>query len=113
MTKGLATELFKLLDEERTAIKAADFDSLAPLSDAKVALFDELSSISATKTEFARIQMQLAENQALLAAAIAGVNAARGRIAALQNIREGLAVYDQSGQMAPVPTRRPELEKKA
>lgn len=108
-----AVELLDLLEEERVAIRTSAFDVLEPIGAAKVQLFDQVTLTGASKEELAKIQSRLAANQALLASAIAGVNAARDRIEALQNVREGLNVYDRSGQMARVPTPRREMEKKA
>ncbi|MFQ1700429.1 flagellar protein FlgN [Loktanella agnita] len=101
------------MDEERTAIKTASFDALQPLAAAKQKLFDQMRLADMAKDDLDLIRERQSENQALLAAAISGVNAARNRITELQNVREGLSVYNRSGQMNKVPTRLPELEKKA
>ncbi len=113
MAHDIATKVLSLLDEERAAIRSASFDALPSLTETKSQLFAALEKKGAEKADLAKIQAQLTENQTLLASAIAGENAARGRIAALQNVREGLSVYDQSGQMATVRTRGADLQKKA
>jgi hypothetical protein len=55
----------------------------------------------------------LARNQALLAAALKGISAARLRLTALKAVRDGLQVYDQSGRFAASPVTRPDLVRKA
>jgi flagellar biosynthesis/type III secretory pathway chaperone len=108
-----STRMLALLDKERTAIRMADFAQLEGLADQKAHLIAALTSGPNAKSNLIRIKAKLDENQSLLRAAISGVAAAQDRIAALRNVREELSVYDQSGQMAKVPTRRPDMEKKA
>lgn len=113
MPDQISTLLIALLKRERRAIRTADFEGLAALAEDKAQLFNALPKSSATQRDLARIKQQIDENQTLLGAAISGVAAAQDRLAAVRHVRDGLTIYDQSGQMAKVPAARPGLEKKA
>lgn len=113
MSDKAAKELLSLLSQERQAIRTAAFDVLDAMADRKSELFAALTSGGTSPENLGKIQKGLAENQALLAAAIAGVKAARTRIQALHAVRRELTVYDQAGQLARVKTVQPSLEKKA
>lgn len=113
MPDHISTFVAALLVQERTAIRTADFEGLAALSDEKTRLFDALPKSNATRRDLAEIKRQIDENQTLLSAAISGVAAAQDRLAAVRHVRDGLTIYDQSGQMAKVNAARPGLEKKA
>lgn len=102
-----------LLARERVAIRTADFDGLAAIADEKAQLFNALPTSGATQDDLAKIKRQIDENQTLLSAAISGVAAAQDRLTAVRHVREGLSIYDQSGQMAKVQPPRPGMEKKA
>ena len=108
-----AAELLALLEQERQAIRTASFDVLDALAEKKAEIFATVTQSGAEPGDLGRIQKGLAENQALLAAAIAGVKAAQTRIQALHDVRRELTVYDQSGQLARVTAARPGMEKKA
>ncbi|WP_341367508.1 hypothetical protein [Yoonia sp. BS5-3] len=113
MPDHVSGKMIELLDRERSAIRTADFDALGAISDEKVALFDSLATSGASRQNLAQIKRKVDENQTLLSAAISGVAAAQDRLSAVRHVREGLSIYDKSGQMAKVPTTRPGLEKKA
>jgi flagellar biosynthesis/type III secretory pathway chaperone len=113
MPSETAKELIQLLDKERLALNTGAFDDLDQLSGAKTILFENLTRADSSAADLALIKHKVSENQKLLAAAIRGVSAARERLAALENVRGGLAVYDRDGQLAKVPTSKPALQKKA
>ncbi len=113
MPSEISKELILLLDKERVALNTGAFDDLDQLSGAKTVLFESLTRADASAGDLAVIKSKLSENQQLLAAAIRGVSAARERLAALEHVRGGLAVYDRDGQLAKVPTSKPALQKKA
>jgi len=113
MTDHITESLLNLLGDERRAICSAKFDVLDTLAEQKIKMFDTLMRGKADPADLARISEQLRGNQTLFAAAIDGVKAARTRIEALHEVRVGLNVYDQSGQMAKVVTNQSGLEKKA
>ncbi len=105
--------MIALLARERVAIRTADFEGLAAIADQKSQLFDALPNSRATQHELEQIKARIDDNQTLLSAAISGVAAAQDRLTAVRHVREGLSVYDQSGQMATVQNPRPGMQKKA
>lgn len=113
MPDRIVVELLELLDTERSALHRCAFDLLDHLANKKKHLIESLETSAINPSDMRKIGKRLSENQALLAAAIAGVKAASDRIAALQKVRSGLDVYDQTGQMAKVSAVRPGMEKKA
>lgn len=113
MPEIVITRLHTLLDQERAALMAADFDSLATFVSDKENLLSQLGKARPTKDVLRPIRQKMDENLALLAAAIKGVAAAGERLASLQTVKSGLSVYDGSGRLAHVRTQHPTLEKKA
>lgn len=113
MRDDVISDLAALLDRENAAIIAGDYATLDALAARKQLLFDTLTGIAFAEPDLRVISGKLARNQSLLAAAIKGIAAARSRLAALRAVRDGLQVYDQSGQFATTPLTRPELVKKA
>ncbi len=113
MRDQVVNQVLDLLDTERQALRTGDFDALNPLLEAKTQLFERLQVTAPGRRDLEIIQQKLSENQALLSAAIQGVDAARTRLSALQNVRENLSTYDHNGQMAKLPTARPAMTKKA
>lgn len=113
MPDHISKRLLAILASERVAIRTADFAELDILAAEKYALFDALPTSRAEPTDLIAIKACLAENQTLLGAAISGISEAQSRIVAMRQVRDGLSVYNQTGQMAKVQTGRPEMEKKA
>ena len=105
--------LLATLSAERDALLSGKFGQLLALEDTKSAQFQTLESLQPSGANVQEIRTRLAENQQLIAAAIAGIKSARKRIDALQSVRSGLNVYDKSGAMATVSMIRSALEKKA
>jgi flagellar biosynthesis/type III secretory pathway chaperone len=106
-------DLLTLLEQENLAIIAGDYPALDLLADRKQALFEALPSLRLSQDDLRAISGSLVRNKSLLAAAIKGIAAARTRLAALRAVREGLQVYDRSGQFATAPLTRPDHVKKA
>lgn len=113
MPDRISTQMIALLSRERTALRKADFEELASLAEEKSLLFEALPHSRATDHDLTKIKDRIDENQTLLSAAISGVAAAQDRLNAVRNVRDGLSVYDQSGQIAKVQQPRPGMEKKA
>jgi flagellar biosynthesis/type III secretory pathway chaperone len=107
------TQLHQVLDQERQALISADFEALAAFVSQKEDLLAQLDKTIPAKEVLRPIRQKMDENLALLAAAIKGVAAAGERLAALQNVKNGLSVYDNAGRLAHVRTHNPALEKKA
>ncbi|MCK0095788.1 flagellar protein FlgN [Yoonia sp. F2084L] len=102
-----------ILTQEKAALLAGNYDALPPLEKRKEQALKALTKVTTSKAALAHIHFRISENQALLAAAIDGVNAARKRIAALKDVQMGLTVYNDAGKMAVVPTGGTAIEKKA
>ncbi len=113
MPNATTSEILRVLEDERQALCKGAFKTLDQILEKKELLLEELSRCKSSEDALAKVKSKLIENQALLAAAIRGVGAARDRIAGLENVREGLAIYDQSGQLSKVSTTASCLKKKA
>ncbi|MBR2573341.1 MAG: flagellar protein FlgN [Loktanella sp.] len=113
MRDSTATELRSLLETEIAAILAGQYDVLDDLAARKDQLFHELQQAPRAAADLRAISRMLARNQALLAAALKGISAARLRLTALKAVRDGLQVYDQTGRFAASPVTRPDLVRKA
>lgn len=113
MTPSPVDTLLKTLEAEAEAIRFARYHELAPIQKAISAQLEQLHPDRHPSEALQQIKSKLQANQALLKAAIGGMNAARVRVAELLQVQQGLSVYDQSGHLATVPTGRNGLEKKA
>lgn len=112
MLDSKKNKLLDILKRERAALLAGDFVALDNLFPIKSALFDELTTGSRKSTELSDVRIALVRNQNLLQAALDGVASARLRLNALQEVREGMHVYDQSGQLSHVSGARPGFVKR-
>ena len=106
-------KFIQLLEQERRAIVTADFDKIDSLAASKQALFDQTLSRVKNKAALSEIHNALQRNQALFLAAIEGVSAARQRISAMREVRDNLRIYDQSGRIAQVASKTPDLSKRS
>lgn len=113
MLNTVITQLHQLLDLEREALIAADFEALATFVQQKEDLLAQLEKTIPAKDILRPVRQKMDENLALMAAVIKGVAAAGERLAALQNVKSGLSVYDNAGRLEHVRTHNPALEKKA
>lgn len=113
MTQQNLDQLFAALDAETAALRSADYDALADLGAQIESLMAQIARHDHPAATLRRIKTTMARNQTQLRAAIAGVGAARDRIATLQHVQQGLSVYDSSGSLRTVPNRRRAVEKKA
>ncbi|MEM9787589.1 MAG: flagellar protein FlgN [Pseudomonadota bacterium] len=113
MADQTCARILAVLDDERAAIRQADYGALDRLAAEKETLFRALHTGKPADAELAAIKERIDQNQTLLSAAIKGVAEAQSRLSAMRTVREGLSVYDKSGQVSNVKTGRSELEKKA
>lgn len=113
MREPMVSELLTLLEAESKAILAGQYTDIDDLAARKIDLFGALQRQPPPTDDLRRVSELLSRNQAMLAAAIRGIGAARVRLAALRAVRDGLQVYDQSGRFAAAPVTRPDLVKKA
>lgn len=113
MQHRVISALHAVLDAERAALLGANYGTLGPIAASKEQLLGQLSSTSDQMTGLQEIKTRIAANQALLRAAINGVAAAKARVAALQNVRDELGIYDQTGKLEKAVNCGGSLEKKA
>ena len=113
MTPDPGAALLTLLRTEAEAIITGQYAAIDNLSGQKTALFTQLTQARVTPADLALIADNLARNQALFAAAIQGITTARHRLAELRKVRDGLQVYDRSGQLTTARRNRPDLVRKA
>lgn len=113
MADDLGARILDVLEQERRSLLAGAFEPLEGLEVAKLELFARLSTVRVPAPQLAVIRSSLEKNQTLMAAAIHGVKAARMRLDALESVKDGLAVYDQSGAMSNVAMDKAALRKKA
>ncbi len=107
------TQLNQVLSQEREALLEGKYDDLPKLADAKAQLLDRLAHLNPPTAELRHLKARMDSNQDLIVAALQGVAAAKDRIEALEDVRDGLRTYDQSGQVAVVAKSARALEKKA
>ena len=105
--------LISLLNQERAAIIVADFNLVDSLAPAKQKLFEKSLAQISSESDLAEIRTALLRNQALFQAAIEGVSSARSRLNALREVRDNLRTYDESGRIAQVTARTPDLSKRS
>jgi hypothetical protein len=113
MVNSTTTQLLELLNREREAIIQADFLTVDHCVVEKETLLSALKNSPMVAGALTQIRSALEENQTLLTSAIAGVQAARTRVAELKDVRMGLRVYDQTGQIAQVQTRNTGFSKRS
>ncbi len=113
MPDPLIAEFHKVLNAERQALISAQFDLLPGFYTQKEGFLTRLVQSNPHKAELRLIKASMDENQALLAAAMKGVAAARERLEALHNVQNGLSVYTDEGRVELAQRRMRTLEKKA
>lgn len=113
MHERVDQDIIVLLENERLAIRSADFAELEKLTQAKEALFAWLPSCEPDPENLLKISSLLATNQTLLAAAIKGVSDAKARLLEIADVQKGLRIYEPTGQMAHMQTAQSMMEKKA
>lgn len=106
-------ELHQLLAQENAAIMCGSYSTIDVCAERKKELFHRLHSKKIPQADLEKVSIAIFRNQALLAAAIQGIEAARKRIASLEEVRTGLKVYNQSGKIARVAVSKPDVIKKA
>lgn len=107
------TALLRLLDEERTALLRGDYVDLDRIAPAKQKLLAKLPEQTMSDKSMARVAHAVRRNQSLLAAAIDGMRAAKGRMQGLRQQRSSFSTYDQSGKRLMVAAQPSVIERKA
>ncbi|SMY08243.1 hypothetical protein [Flavimaricola marinus] len=112
MAEQKPTALLKLLDDERAALLRGDYADLDELAPSKQKLLARLGEQALSERNMQRVAHAVRRNQALLAAAIDGMRAARGRMDGLRQQRSSFSTYDKSGQRQQVDAGRTVIERK-
>lgn len=116
LTRALVA-LEGLLDAERRAIRAGEFEGLARLADEKARLIDLIaghaSAAPGQRELLVRIQSRTSENQRLLAAAMSGVKAAQRRLDTIRRAARTLNTYDSTGRATTIGTAPGSIERRA
>lgn len=94
----IAQRLKALLDAERIALLAGDFDQLADLMQEKQALAEALADRPLAASDVAPIRDGLRRNQELFDQAMAGIRNVAARIGDLNRARRATDTYDAHGQ---------------
>lgn len=113
MARDILAKLFAILEDERRALLTARYDALPGLAAQKDKYLRGLELTPPAKTTLQALKTKMRENQDLITAALRGVEAARKRITALEDVRDRLTTYDPSGNMSLMPNTQKTFEKKA
>lgn len=105
--------LFRLLDEEREAIRLAAFDRVDALAPKKERLLQALPDADLTPSDLSRLAQSVSRNQRLLQAAIDGFSGVQDRLAALRRAAEGFDTYARDGGRSRVGGKPPSIQRKA
>jgi hypothetical protein len=113
MADNTLTQLFALLADERHALLGARYDALAEIAVTKERCLQHLARTPPSKKGLQTLKSRLSENQRLIAAALRGVETARKRVEALEDVRDVLTTYDPFGKMTLTSKAQKTVEKKA
>ena len=113
MTASPTAELKGLLDDEKVALLAGDYEKLTQIAARKQTCMTRLAAAAPSAATLRDLKARLQTNQDLTASALRGVQAAKARWAELEKVRDGLTTYDLSGKVAVVPTQQSRVQKKA
>ena len=113
MRKDAAEKLSEVLDMESAALRNGQLDALDPLSLQKSQLLVNLQAERSRSIDLASIRAKAARNEALLAAAIRGVQNARTRLSDLQAVKDNLRVYSKEGLLLQKKSKTSAVERKA
>lgn len=113
MANQKPTALLKLLDEERAALLRGDYADLDRLAPSKQKLLARIGESALSEQNMQRVAHAVRRNQSLLAAAIDGMRAAKGRIDGMRQQRSSFSTYDKSGHRQLIDTKRSVVERKA
>ncbi len=99
--------------DEREALLAGDYNVITSLAETKEKMLQSLPYAALSENALTALRKDIAYNQTLISAALSGIAAARDRMKALAQVKDGLNVYNQNGQLAHVSAKPPAVERKA
>ena len=114
MSEDVAVLLHAILSEERAALTGGDFAALASIALRKEELLRRFAVQG--PGDLSRLRMlasELARQQRLIEASLAGVRAARVRIAALRAAERGTRSYGRDGSSQRIGAETPGFERRA
>ena len=94
----LTQELAEILEAERSALVAGDFDQIADLMTRKQAIAESLKDEEESATDLIPLQAALRRNQELFDRALEGVRAVVDRLGTVQTLSKSLHGYDAQGK---------------
>ncbi|MGV6850025.1 MAG: flagellar biosynthesis protein FlgN [Marinibacterium sp.] len=108
-------KLDRLLDAERRALIAGDYDRLTQLHDRKEVLLSDLQTGGSRElADLSQIREKIHRNQVLMNSALEGIRAVADRMAELRRVRQKLATYDDRGNRREyTTTQERKLERRA
>lgn len=113
-TPNLSERLQHLLDAERAALLAGDFDRIAELMEEKQVFVKELEDNPIRNEELAPLRDGLRRNQELFDQALAGIRNVAARLGDLNRVRRSMDTYDAQGRRHTIDTRdSKKLERRA
>lgn len=114
MTKtDIADHLLALLQDERKALLSGELETLPKFIPVKEKLLGALDPTKVDQNVIENMRQAAIANQALLEAALKGVNAARERIEIVKNGGPSLNTYDASGKASSTGTARSNVVRRA
>lgn len=113
MADDPVTQLFAILADERRALLGAHYDVLPELAVTKELSLQRLALKPPPKKVLQSLKSQISENQSLIVAALRGVETARKRMEALEDVRDVLTTYDPTGKVTLTSTAQKTVEKEA
>lgn len=97
MHRSAFDNALKLFEAEQQALREGKIACIAEIGAQKDAIVADLASVKLSQEQAIRLREHAEKSAKMLAAALEGVKDAQKRLAALQNIRQGLSVYGADG----------------
>jgi len=94
------TSINSLLDAERDAILAGDFETIAALTAQKELLLTQLGKTNLSPGMLIEVANAITRNQTLISAAMRGVRTATDALVGAQSIAAGTKIYQRDGKVS-------------
>jgi hypothetical protein len=99
MKETVVNALLEILRRERKAALEGDFDELFTISKLKENQFHKLKITGDLSEELRGVRVELARNQSIISAVIAGVKSARDHLADVNSTSKHVNVYNRAGSL--------------
>ena len=107
------SEVFSILERERSALLTAQFSRLDTLVPRKIALLSKINFALVPRSDIQRLHAQLSRTQMLLRAATQGLAAAAKRLSEGEKVASELATYSSNGQLSAVDLRQSKFARRS